>query len=165
MSDVFTPLRAALDDGATAGLQTRFWLRDDDAVAPSAALDRLLRLGAEHGVPMTLAVIPRHTGPALAERLAGLPVEVAVHGWSHHDHAAAGRKSCELGPERTGAVMLDDLARGLACLTHLHGVRAVPVLVPPWNRIEPALIPGLAGLGFRGLSVFGPEATGAPPTR
>jgi hypothetical protein len=29
------------------------------------------------------------------------------------------------------------------------------VLVPPWNRIDRALHPHLAGIGFRGLSTFG----------
>ncbi len=34
------------------------------------------------------------------------------------------------------------------------GARTLPVLVPPWNRIDPALVPALPGLGFRGLSTF-----------
>jgi len=165
MSDAFDPLRAALDGWAAAGRQARFWLRDDDAVDPGAALDRLLALGAAHRVPVTLAVIPQHTGSALADRLQGRAVEVAVHGWSHADHAAPGRKSCELGPERSAPVVLHDLAQGLAQLTGLHGARAVPVLVPPWNRIDPGVIAGLRGLGFRGLSVFGPEPAGQPLPR
>ncbi len=162
MTGDFSPLVAALDRWAGAGRQARFWLRDDDAVAPTPALDRLLALGAGHGVPLTLAVIPQPTGQALADRLEGLDVEVALHGWSHADHAAQGRKSCELGPERPAPVVLAELATGLAQLRRLHGARAVPVLVPPWNRIDPALIQQLAALGFRGLSVFGPEAEGAP---
>ena len=32
-----------------------------------------------------------------------------------------------------------------------------PVLVPPWNRIAPSLLPALAGLGFTGLSCFSPR--------
>lgn len=165
MTGDFSPLVAALDRWAAAGRQARFWLRDDDAVVPTPALDRLLALGANHGVPLTLAVIPQPTGQALADRLAGLDVEVAVHGWSHADHAAQGRKSCELGPERPAPVVLTQLAAGLAQLRRLHGARAVPVLVPPWNRIDPVLIPQLAAAGFRGLSVFGPEAGTAPPVR
>lgn len=158
----FAPLRAALDDLAQAGRQVRFWLRDDDAVAPTAPLDRLLGLGADHGVPLTLAVIPHPTGPALAEAIAGRRVEVAVHGWAHVNHASPGTKSCELGPQRPGAVVLADLAEGLTRLRHLHGDRAQPVLVPPWNRIAPELIPALPGIGFRGLSVFGPERADPP---
>jgi hypothetical protein len=31
----------------------------------------------------------------------------------------------------------------------------LPVLVPPWNRIAPGLVPALPEIGFRGLSTFG----------
>ena len=164
MTDPFAPLRRALDGFAEAGRPARFWLRDDDAVEPSPALDRLLELGATYSVPLTLAVIPQHTGPALAARLQGLAVEVAPHGWSHTNHAARGRKSCELGPERPATAVLAELAEGLTWLRTLHGDRTVPMLVPPWNRIDPALIPALPNIGFTGLSVFGPEKGNAPPT-
>jgi len=163
MTDSFAPLRHALDSFAEAGKTARFWLRDDDAVEPTAALDRLLALGADHHVPLTLAVIPQFTGPALAAHLQGLAVEVAPHGWSHANHSPPNVKSCELGPERAAPAVLDELATGLAHLRDLHGNRAVPVLVPPWNRIDPALIPLLPALGFRGLSVFGPEMGNPPP--
>ena len=121
----------------------------------------MLALVAEYNVPLTLAVIPLLTGPALAARLQGLAVEVAPHGWSHLDHAAPGRKSCELGPERPAPVVLFELATGLARLRHLHGDRTLPVLVPPWNRIDPALMPSLAELGFDAVSAFGPEPDAA----
>lgn len=165
MTDPFAPLQRALDGFAEAGKSARFWLRDDDAVEPTAALDRLLALGADHDVPLTLAVIPQFTGTALAGRLQGLTVEVALHGWSHANHAPPGAKSCELGSDRAAPAVLAELAAGLAHLRDLHGDRVVPVLVPPWNRIDPALIRFLPALGFRGLSVFGPEKGDPPPLR
>lgn len=165
MTDPFDALRRALDGLAEAGTPARFWLRDDDAVEPTPALDHLLALGADYGVPLTLAVIPQPTGAALADRLHGLAVEVAPHGWSHTNHAPAGVKSCELGPHRPADVVLADLAAGLDHLRALHGDRTVPVLVPPWNRIEAGLIPALPSLGLHALSVFGPEAGDAPPHR
>lgn len=165
MTDVFEPLRHALDDFAANGQVARFWLRDDDAVEPTDALNRLLALGRDYHVPLTLAVIPQPTGAALAARLAGCRVEVAPHGWSHRNHASAGVKSCELGPERGAVQVLAELARGLAKLRELHGARVVPVLVPPWNRIDAGLIVALPGLGFRGLSVYGPEKGTSPPQR
>lgn len=165
MTDPFDPLRQMLDGLAEAGTPARLWLRDDDAVQPTPALDRLLALGADHSVPLTLAVIPEPSGQALADRLQGLAVEVAPHGWSHANHAGSGEKSCELAATRPATAVLADLAAGLSRLRHLHGPRLVPVLVPPWNRIAPALIPALPGLGYRGLSVFGPERGAAPPAR
>jgi hypothetical protein len=34
----------------------------------------------------------------------------------------------------------------------MAGERALPVLVPPWNRIRPSLAEKLPGIGFTGLS-------------
>ena len=67
----FDPLMRELDGWQAAGGIARFWLRDDDAVEPTAALDRLL--GAMNGMPLTLAVIPAFSGAALAARLAVRP--------------------------------------------------------------------------------------------
>ncbi|MFN4159402.1 MAG: polysaccharide deacetylase family protein [Gemmobacter sp.] len=131
-----------------------FWLRDDDAVAPSAALDLLLGLG----VPVTVAVIPAPSGAALAARLAeAAGVSVAVHGWTHANHAGPGEKAQELGAHRPVEEVAGELARGFAHLAALHGERFVPLLVPPWNRIAPGVEAVLPGLGFRALSVFGPS--------
>lgn len=153
-------LTRALDDLAARGAQARFWLRDDDATLPTTALDRLLALG----LPVTLAVIPEPTGAALADRLAGTMAEVAVHGWAHANHAGPGEKKIELGLHRPLPAVLGELAQGLARLRALHGDRALPLLVPPWNRIAPAVAAGLPGIGFAALSTFGPEPE-APPRR
>jgi len=145
----------ALDHCAEAGKPVRLWLRDDDAVVPSPALNQLLAM--TDGLPVTLAVIPAFSGQALADRLADAPgVGVAVHGWSHANHAPAGEKKQELGPHRPVAQVLADLARGHAHLHALYGPRLVPVLVPPWNRVAPGVASALPGIGFRALSVFGP---------
>ncbi|MDZ4135094.1 MAG: glycosyl transferase family 28, partial [Paracoccaceae bacterium] len=87
----FAALTQALDARAKAGNPARFWLRDDDAVAPTGALDRLLDMTGAQGVPLTLAVIPAPSGAQLAARLAQeAGVIVAVHGWSHQNHAPDG---------------------------------------------------------------------------
>lgn len=148
----------ALDARARSGQPALLWWRDDDAVEPSPQLDRLLRLSRDRGIPATLAVIPAPTGAALAERLNGLGgITVAVHGWSHRNHAPAGEKKQELGAHRPADVVLAEIATGFARLRGLHGARLVPVLVPPWNRIAPEVVSGLPGLGFEALSTFGPQ--------
>ncbi len=137
-------------------------MRDDDAIEPSSALDRLLTLSDQHAVPACLAVIPKFTGKELANYLEGIKtVRVAVHGWAHEDHALPGSKKIELGGERSEAVILEELRQGHERLSQLHGERFVPVLVPPWNRIDPALIPHLKSIDFEALSVFGPERPSA----
>lgn len=152
-------LRRALD--ARGGDPVRFWLRDDDAVAATPALERLLALAGAWQVPLTLAVIPAFAGADLAERLQRESgVSVAVHGWAHRNHASAGEKSQELGPHRPPGAVLGELAAGFARLRRDFPGPFVPLLVPPWNRISPGLLPALPGLGFRALSVFGPERAG-----
>lgn len=147
-----------------SGRCATLWWRDDDASEPSPALERLLRRSETAGVPLSLAVIPARTGAALAERLSGCgpSLQVLQHGFSHTNHAPAGRKKMELGPERSNVAVCKELALGRAILGRLFAARSLPVLVPPWNRLPGALVADLPGLGFRGLSRHGPRATVIP---
>ncbi|MBA1347159.1 polysaccharide deacetylase family protein [Rhizobium sp. WYCCWR 11146] len=150
------PLHHELDRWQAADRVARFWLRDDDAVEPTQALETLMALACQSEVPLTLAVIPGLTGEALAARLVeDAAVAVAVHGWSHTNHAGPERKKQELGGDRPADVVLGELGEGFRLLQRLHPARFLPVLVPPWNRIDAALIPALPGLGFAALSVYG----------
>ena len=146
-----------LDQALAARREIRLWWRDDDAVSATPALDRLLELSHRHGLPLSLAVIPAAVSASLIEAVAGEPgVDILVHGYAHANHAPAGTKKQELG-HRPAAKVLAELGQGLSTLRSSFGARCLPVLVPPWNRIDPALIGGLAALGFRGLSVAGPR--------
>lgn len=137
-----------------------FWLRDDDAVEPSAALDRLLEFDA----PVAVAVIPARAGENLAGRLRAAPhARAVVHGWSHQNHAGAGGKKIELGGDRSIETMLDELARSLARMRQLFGEEFTPMLVPPWNRIDQAVLPHLRKLGFTALSTYGAQITAPVP--
>ena len=150
-------LEAELDNWRQRGDRLQFWWRDDDAIAPSPALDRLLDLSQRHKAPVALAVIPDHVTPALAARLAETDCDVLIHGLAHRNHAPAGQKKQELGFQS-----VEDLAHALqSALRHcqtVFGARALPILVPPWNRIDPNLIPLLPSAGFTGLSTFKPRS-------
>lgn len=160
----WSALIAVLDAWYSEGRVAQFWLRDDDAVEPTAALSRLVALCERHSVPAALAVIPAHAGGSLADFLQGrADVEIALHGWSHENHAPPDQKKQELGPHRAASVVLGELAQGRDRLEALFGAQFVPVLVPPWNRIDKALLPHLGEIGIKGLSVFGPEKAGALP--
>lgn len=153
----WAPLAGEMSRWRDAGRKPVFWLRDDDAIEPTPALDRLMRLGADFDVPILLAVIPASTGEALATRLSREEqVTVAVHGYAHLNHAPAGEKKCELGQHRPAAAVIRQLSDGVAKLRRLHGRKLLPVLVPPWNRIDEGLIPLLPPAGFQAISVFGP---------
>ncbi|WP_165225107.1 polysaccharide deacetylase family protein [Affinirhizobium pseudoryzae] len=153
-----TQVMALLDHLADQGKVVNFWLRDDDAVLPTPALDRLLTLTRTAGVPLTLAVIPEQTGQPLVDCLRGEPhVAVAVHGWSHRNHAPPQAKNQELGLHRPIDEVLGELKHGLEKLDALHGPQFLSMLVPPWNRIAPEIVERLPALGFGSLSVFGRE--------
>ncbi|MFI4987397.1 MAG: polysaccharide deacetylase family protein [Alphaproteobacteria bacterium] len=148
-------LRGELDAWQAAGRRCHFWWRDDDAVEPTPALARLLASAKAYRVPLALAVVPLPAHDSLAEALDDAVTTPVQHGLAHVNHAAADAKSAELGPARPLARNVSDLARGWQRMQELFGARAFPLLVPPWNRIDPALIPYLTGLGFRGLSTYG----------
>jgi hypothetical protein len=131
------------------------WWRDDDAGAPHAGLDRLLSLTAAHRVPVALAAIPALAEASLAAQFSDHPsISILVHGFAHANHARPGAKKCELGPERPVDQVVAELAQGRARLRSLFGARALPVLVPPWNRISPDVVARLPAAGFTALSTY-----------
>lgn len=157
----FAALSAELDRWAADGRVAPFWWRDDDAVSATPALDRLRR--ATEGIPLGLAVIPEGADRTLVAAVDGWPeADVLCHGEAHRDWSPPGRKKCELGPDRPASVVLDGIGRGRARLAALFGDRLLPVQVPPWNRIDPGLVPGLPALGWRGLSTFGDRRSHPP---
>ncbi|MDJ0943419.1 MAG: polysaccharide deacetylase family protein [Kiloniellales bacterium] len=160
-------LQRELELWQAEGRRATLWWRDDDAVRPGPALDRLLALCGRHRAPLSLAVIPAAAEPALAHSLAGrqhdeLTVAVLQHGYAHRNHEPKDRKKCELGPARPAAALRAELAEGRERLRALFGSRALPVLVPPWNRIAAELLPALPDLGFCGLSTHTARAAARP---
>jgi hypothetical protein len=153
-------LGAELDRWEEAGRIAPLWWRDDDAVAATPRLDRLLAVAG--GAPLALAVIPAQAESGLADRLADEGrVAVLQHGWSHANHAIQGKKS-EYPAERPAAEIAVELAEGRARLAALFGARALPVLVPPWNRFADRFASLLPGLGIAALSQMAPRKS-LPP--
>lgn len=161
--ETWAPLRLEISRWEAAGRTARLWLRDDDVIEPTEALDRLLGLTRGSSVPLTLAAVPVFAGQALANRLAVEGhVLVAVHGWSHSNHAGPEEKKQELGGHRSSDIVLGELRDGLALLSRLFPKALVPMLVPPWNRISADFIPRLPDIGFETLSTFGRAGAAHP---
>ncbi len=138
-----------LDRWGEAGRVARLWWRDDDAVAMTPQLQRLIDVSG--AAPLALAVIPGEARDGLAVALAALPqVSVLPHGWRHVNHGD-GRKS-EYPAGRAPGAVARELAAAQARIAALFGSRAVPVFVPPWNRFAEEFEPLLAAAGFAGLS-------------
>lgn len=153
-------LTRLLDDYAAQNRRALFWWRDDDAATPTPELQHLLALRREQAVPLALAVIPAQVDAAqadaaLADLLKAEPdVAVLQHGFAHANHAPPEQKKSEFPASRPADECLADLRQGREILRKLFGPRLRPVLVPPWNRIAPALLPHLPRLGLHGLSTF-----------
>lgn len=159
----WSSLRDELDRWDGQGLQATFWWRDDDATDISAAMEHLLGLVGSTGMPLTLAVIPADACSRLAERCENISqVRAVQHGFSHLNHAARGGKKVELAPGRPWVEVAAQLKDGQHRLRSLFDLRALPVLVPPWNRIPPQFVGELPALGYRGLSTFGPRLRATP---
>jgi hypothetical protein len=165
MTPDWTALDLELSRWQDIGLALPLWWRDDDAIAPTAALDQLSALAQKLALPVHLAVIPSTAQPQLAACVSAHPELIpVVHGWAHINLAAAGEKKCEFPTHRPVEAALGDIEAGLARLQDLFGDRLEPIFVPPWNRITADLLPWMAGAGFAALSTFTPrtKAKAAP---
>ncbi len=151
----FADLAAELARWRAAGRPVPVWWRDDDAVAPTPALDRLANLSRRHAVPMALAVIPAQVAPVLAEAVGqNRHWTVLQHGWAHANHRPAGQKRAELAQAQGREAILDCLGQGYIKLLELFGNMFFPVLVPPWNRADAAVMEGLVARGVWRFSGF-----------
>jgi peptidoglycan/xylan/chitin deacetylase (PgdA/CDA1 family) len=128
------------------------WWRDDDAGADDPRLGQLLTIVNHRKVPIVLAVIPDRLEPRATDRILSCSyASVAQHGLAHVDHRSEDGRKCELVDH------LNQDARLVAARERLEatfGDRFRPVMVPPWNRIEPILRSRLPDIGFAGLSTF-----------
>ena len=159
-------LQRELDAWGRAGETATLWWRDDDAVTPTPALQQLiaLTLPASGPLPIALAVIPAQADADLGYALQDQRhVAILQHGYAHANNATAGAKKAEFPAGRETSIAFNELSLGSRRMQELFGSRALPVLVPPWNRIDPALVARLPQMGFRGLSSYGARNSGGEP--
>ena len=140
---------------AASGRPIELWWRDDDAIADTPALRRLLSLAR---VPLALAVIPAVLDPSLPALLKSHgSVSVLQHGFDHNNRALAGGKKSEFPASRGWMEVARDLARGRDRLGEAFGGLFVPALTPPWNRIDAGHRARLKEIGYRGLTTYLPR--------
>lgn len=151
-------LDSELDSWADSNRVATFWWRDDDAIDNTPALDRLLTLSTDLLVPLGLAVIPSRASATLPQVLKHhQQVSVLQHGFAHYNHAPVGEKATEFDRYRARDRVIVELTDGRDRLADLFSEQALPIFVPPWNRIDAALLPVLPNLGLTGLSTFRPR--------
>ena len=151
MTSWLDQLRADLDKRTTPAV---LFIRDDDGGWADDALDALLDIAGDRGVPIDVALIP----DACDERIAGIlrgrraqPVHLHQHGRAHINHELDGRK-CEFGLSRRADQQRADIRAGRQRLLDLVGDRLEPIFTPPWNRCTEVTVQCLVDLGFRLLS-------------
>jgi hypothetical protein len=153
--DAWGMLQHELDRWAESGKSATFWWRDDDAVEETAQLRALDALSREMEVPVSLAVIPARLQRSLPQFLHQRDNFVVMqHGYSHSSYAEKGAKKIELGGERPTDEIQTELISGRQQLSNAFGEQFIPVLVPPWNRIESRIYPSLVSAGFSGVSTM-----------
>ena len=156
MTPNWSPLRTALAAYRHDGAALPLWWRDDDAIAPTHALDQLSQLSADTGLPIHLAIIPAHAGTALAGAMDMRHLIPVVHGWAHTDHSGGVGKKNEFMTPRAAAI--PEITDGLQRMQTLFPDDLRAMFVPPWNRVHADVITTLPGIGFSTLSTFGARA-------
>ncbi len=157
-NDPWVSLNAEFDAWAASGQPATLWWRDDDARASGPKLARLIELSSSAGI--LLAVIPARLQSDLVKDLSTVPhVQVAQHGYAHINHAPRGQGlgAWELGMHRGLEAVMADLDAGREQLETSFAERFLPIVVPPWNHIDPALLSPIASRGYVGVSTFGPR--------
>ncbi len=156
-------LQRELDLWAESGQQASFWWRDDDAISETSPLQRLDSLSQTFDIPVSIAVIPASLKASLPKFLQQRAYfSVLQHGYSHSSYAAQGAKKIELGGERQLDIIVTELSDGYQRLASAFPDQFIPVLVPPWNRIESRVYEGLREIGLTGVSVAGARKTSYP---
>ena len=159
----WSPLRQEFSAWRSANLELPFWWRDDDAIEPTKELDQLVSLAEETNVPVHLAVIPRDATKTLASKITETNMLIpVVHGWAHQNHAPADLKKAEFGATRPAQDCADDMQNALRDMQSLFGDRLAVMFVPPWNRLDPALMVPLAEAGYDAVSTFLPRRETMP---
>lgn len=162
--DALNILLDELNAWKLANRTATLWWRDDDAALPCAELDRLIQLSNRHDIPCGLATIPTRSGEPLRQSITDANhLWILQHGYAHINHAPSGSGAWELGLHRPKSVVLEDLRNGMLKLTQLFKNRFVPVIVPPWNKIDSELFPYLPVMGFRGVSASYKKQRPIPP--
>lgn len=147
-------LQRELDLWAKSGKQASFWWRDDDAVSKTPQLETLDKLSQAFNVPVSIAVIPALLDSSLPTYLKHRDhFSVLQHGFSHSSYAAKGIKKIELGGERDLDEIATEISGGYEKLNSAFPAHFIPVMVPPWNRIESRVYGTLKEIGLTGISV------------
>ena len=137
------------------GAAIELWWRDDDAGHPHPMLETILEASARLDTDIVMAVVPAWLTQSVRKTLeAAERCVVAQHGWAHRDRSPTEHKKIELGGGACPEVICAELFAGHRRLSHAFGNRFIPMLVPPWNRIEDEVCQRLERCDYGYLSTY-----------
>ena len=154
MSNAWQSLREELDLWQEP---VSFWWRDDDAVADTPSLQKLIATQQENpSIPLHLASIPQLLETSLPPLVKSSPnVWILQHGFSHQNNASTGERKIELGGDQDQSILRENLASGRGILKQNFADRYLDVLVPPWNRVNATALSAIDSLHYLALSGLG----------
>lgn len=142
-----------MEQWRSLGRSATFWWRDDDATVHTPQLERLHSLALSTSVPLALAAIPVKIESSLIDFVAeASTISVLQHGYAHNSFASPGQKKIEVGGVRETREIEAQLGLGKTILEDAFSNQFVPVLVPPWNRIESRIYSAIGSIGLKGVS-------------
>lgn len=138
---------------------------DDPSPTSDAAVEtRIIEVFAQHGVPLTVGVIPFRekngkrfvvspdATPHLVSALEAGTIEIALHGYSHLQRATGSDGSPSEFSGIPASEQFDMIAEALAALNSLTDGVAIRGFVPPWNTYDRSTAAALHRLGFEYVS-------------
>jgi len=153
-------LSQELDAWQAAGLNARFWWRDDDAVSDTPELRRLLRLAQDQQIVVAIAAIPDAADRSLAEIASAASCCVWQHGYRHrwqHEQTDKSYRDGEFGESRSLKAMTEDAKQGQVALDRIFGPAGWQrVFVPPFHALSLPFKMTIPSLGYWGVSAGRP---------
>lgn len=152
MSDIELELNRWADIGRPVDIWVRADLGRHAGQAESAA--RLRSLAASAGLPIAAAIVPQYLeGEPLPALEGAVSITVLQLGYANANHEPDGETRSEYGPHRDLDEALSELSSGREALERRFGEAFLPILVPPFEFIDPVIAASLRGVGLTGLSL------------
>lgn len=160
-SDAF----CAIEDCLTHNPGVSFWWRDDDVSADVwrhpidsqrhfQKLQKMLFLVRKHSIEAVFSVIPNNFTKRGARQIRALKraeVYVALHGIHHHNNGGSGNPT-EFPEQCDMQSIVETLKNYKEDFAAIFDMQLVPIFVPPWNTLPPALEDVLLSSGFTAIS-------------
>jgi hypothetical protein len=132
------------------------FFRDDDAVAVTPRLRRLVGVCERHEVSIILSTIPAYADSSLGAFVRASPLLVgAVHGYSHANFSSDPARKSEFCGDRNLQLMLQELELALFRCEEIFEESLSYLFVAPWHQIDSNLLDHLIKTGYSGVSRFG----------